>query len=102
MINAQMKEYSYYTYSDPNAYGQRQLIADEQGQPIIQGTIKIAINISSQSVQDNIKYKDCSYMGLTFNRSINDSFVIQYGEEKLKVLYVNTAGRYRQVFLKEI
>lgn len=97
-----MKEYSYYLYGNKNAYGQQQLILDDLKQPKIQGTIKIAINITSQSVQDNIKYKDCSYMGLTFNRSINDSFVIQYGEEKLKVLYVNTIGRYRQVFLKEI
>lgn len=96
MINAKMRSYNYYTYGAPDAYGQPQLSAE------IQGSIKIAINTTSQSIQDNILYQDCSYIGLTHDPAVNDTFVIQYGDEKLKVLYVNPEGRYKQVFLKKI
>lgn len=96
MINTKMRTYNYYTYGEPDAYGQPQLSADAQG------SIKIAINTTSQSIQDNILYQDCSYVGLTLDPAVNDTFVIQYGDEKLKVLYVNPEGRYKQVFLKRI
>lgn len=96
MINSQVKTYNYFTLGELDEYGQPGISAEPQG------TVKIAINILSQSIADNIKYKDCSYIGLTFDNSINDSWIIEYGAEKLKVLYVNPIGRYKQVFLKEI
>ena len=96
MINAQMKTYNYFTFGALDEYGQKTLSTE----PI--GTVKIAINTLSQNVADNINYKDSSYIGLTFNNSIDDSWAIAYGETKLKVLYVNPMGRYKQVFLKEI
>ena len=103
MINAQMKEYIYYRYnSDTDAYGQLTLIKDADGEPVIQGTVKIAINNSSTAIQENIRYKDATYIGLTLNKSIDDTYVIQYGDERLKVLYVTPQGRYRQVFLNSI
>lgn len=95
MINADMRSYNYFTFGEPDSYGQPQLSQEAQG------TIKMAINISSQSVQDNINYKDCSYVGLAHS-SLDDSYVIQYGDKKLKVLYVNPKGRLKQVFLAEI
>lgn len=94
MITTDMRTYSYFTLGDDNGYGQPTISQEPQG------TIKMAINISSQSVQDNINYQDCNYVGLTMDKSVNDKFVIQYGEEKLKVLYVNPRGRYTQVYLK--
>ena len=96
MINADIKEYFYSTIGEVDLYGQPQTSTEPKG------TIKIAIYTSSQSITDNIKYKDCSYIGLTHDKTINDSFVIHYGEAKLKVLYVNSMGRYTQAFLKEI
>lgn len=96
MINTDMRLYEYYTYGDADQYGQPQLSETPQG------SIKMAINISSQSIQDNILYQNCSYVGLTMNPAVNDTFVIQYGEEKLKVLYVNPKGKYKQVFLQKI
>lgn len=95
MINADMRSYDYYTYSGNNGYGQPVL------SETVQGSIKIAINNTSQSVQDNITYKNATYIGLTL-AAVNDTFVIQYGDIKLKVLYVNPKGRYKQVFLAEI
>lgn len=93
MINADMRNYDYYTYGEQDAYGQPQLSED------VQGTIRMAINITSQSVQDNINYKGANYMGLTLNSAIDDTYVIQYRDERLKVSYVNPKGRYKQVFM---
>lgn len=95
MINTRMRTYFYYIYGAANAYGQAQLSEEPQG------TITMAICVSSQSVQDNINYKDATYVGLT-HHLLDDSYVIQYGDKKLKVLYVNTQGRLNQVFLGEI
>lgn len=95
MINNQMKNYNYYTYSNDNAYGQPSLSETAQGK------IKMAINVTSQFVQDNIQYKNATYIGLTL-ADVNDKYVIQYRDTKLKVLYVNAAGRYKQVFMSEM
>ena len=89
-----MRTYFYYTFGAANAYGQAQLSAEPQG------TIQMAISITSQYVQDNINYSNASYVGLT-HYLLDDTYVIQYGDKKLKVLYV-TPGRLNQVFMAEI
>lgn len=94
MLNADMRLYNYHVFGELDAYGQPQLLED-------QGQIKMAINIISQSVQDNALYKEATYIGLT-HANITDAFVIQYGNERLKVLYVNPRGRYKQVFMAEV
>lgn len=94
MINADMRAYDYYTYGAADAYGQQQLSQK-------QGYVKMAINSINISAADNIRFKDATYLGLTL-AAVNDSFVIQYGEERLKVLYVLPKGRYKQVFMKKI
>lgn len=91
-----MKIYNYSTFGVLDEYGQQTLSQEPVGQ------VKMAINTSNLSTADNIKYKDATYIGLTMDKAINDSWVINLGEEKLKVLYVNPMGRYKQVFLKEI
>ena len=103
MINTQMKDYSYYLYnSDTDAYGQRTLIKDDNGEPAVQGTVRLSIHHTSTTIQSNIQYKDATYIGLTQNRYIDDNYVIQYGDERLKVLYVIRQGTYRQVFMNSI
>ena len=96
MINAEMRLYDYFTLGEDDGYGQPGLSNTPKGQ------IKIAINISSQSIQDNILFKDCTYIGLTHDAKVDDTYVIDYEEGKLKVLYINPKGRYKQVFLKEM
>lgn len=95
MINSDMKTYNFYTFGAPNAYGQPQLSKE------VQGSITIAIYTTSQSTQDNINYKGANYIGLT-QAEVKDTYVIEYENEKLKVLYVNPKGRYKQVFLVKI
>ena len=95
MINADMRNYDFYTYGAPNCYGQPTLSTE------VQGTVKIAIFTTSQGVQNNINYAGASYIGLTHD-VINDKMVIQYGDKKIKVLYVQPRGRFKQVFLGDM
>ena len=95
MINADMRFYDFYTYGEDDAYGQPQLSTEARG------SIKMAINTTSQSIQGSIQYKGATYLGLTL-ASLDDKYVIQYGEEKLKVLYIMPKGRYKQVFMTEL
>lgn len=92
MINADMRLYNYFTLGAQDEYGQ-QVLSDE---PV--GQVKMAINISSQAIQDNINYAGATYVGLT-RAKVDDTYVIEYGEERLKVLYVNPKGRLNQVFM---
>lgn len=96
MINTDMRLYDYYLIGAEDAYGQAQVPAEDA---IPAGQIKMTINITSQSIQDNINYADSQYVGLT-HFPIDDTYVIQYENKRLKVLYVNPKGRMKQVFLK--
>ena len=101
MINTDFRTYNYFSIGDNDGYGPATIIKDENGNPAIQGTIKMAINLTSQGIQDNINYKNAQYMGLTLG-DVNDKFIIDYEGSKLKVLYVNPKGRYKQVFMSEL
>lgn len=96
MINTNMHTYNYFTLGDSDGYGQPTVSQEPKG------TVKMAIYISSQSTQDNINFQNCNYVGLTTDNSINDKMIIQFGDEKLKVLYVNSAGRFTQAYLTRI
>lgn len=95
MINAQMTEYKYFVYKE-NEYGEQAIDTSSSG------TILMAINLVNKEVTDNILYTNANYIGLTLDNSITDKFVIEYGKEKLKVLYVNPQGRYKQVFMAKV
>ena len=95
MINANMRLYDFFTLGTVNEYGQSTISEAAQGK------IKMAISIASQSTQDNILYKGCQYVGVTHDTEVNDTYIIQYGEERLKVLYTSQTAqnRPRTVFL---
>lgn len=95
MINCDMRNYDYFTFGDIDEYGQKRLSETAQG------SIKMAIYTTSQSIQDNINYKQANYIGLT-TKPINDSYVIEYGDSRLKVLYIIPKGKLKQVFLANI
>lgn len=96
MINADMRLYNFYTIGTTvDAYGQEQISAEPQGQ------VKIAINLLNQTVSENINYKDATYIGLTKDAKVDDTYIIDYGAIRLKVLYVNPKGRFKQVFMSE-
>lgn len=93
MISSRMTEYDYYLLDGDNGYGQLTITPD------VQGKVKLSITTLTKAVTEDIRYSDASYLGLTQDKSIKDTYVIQYGDEKLKVQYVNPDGRYTQVFL---
>ena len=97
MINTSMRLYDYFTIGAVDSYGQDTFNTSDP-----EGKVKISINISSQATQDNILYKDCTYVGITRDAQIDDTYIINYNGEMLKVLYVNPLGRNKQVFLAEM
>lgn len=95
MIANEMRTYNYFTFGEPSAYGTPQLSQEPKG------TIKMAIFVTSQATQDNVNYKSANYIGLTHG-TVKDTYVIEYGNEKLKVAYIQPKGRYKQVYLVKI
>jgi hypothetical protein len=93
MINSNMRDYEYYLLGVDNGYGQLTMTPD------VQGVVKLSITTLTKAVTDDIRYSDASYLGLTQDKTIKDTYVIKYGDELLKVQYVNPDGRYTQVFL---
>lgn len=90
-----MITYDYYTYADKDKYGQKTLNTTPTG------TIKMNITIKSQAImQDGVKYTSVQYVGLTSD-AITDGYVIQYGDKKLKVLYVVPA-RFKMAIMEEM
>lgn len=96
MINADMRQYDYYTYGEANDYGQA---APPDFNKSAQGSIKIAIYTTSESVQNNINYKDAQYIGLTHDDWVDDTYIIVKEKERLKVLYVDRVGIFKRVYL---
>lgn len=92
MVNADMRTYNYFTYGEQDAYAQPQLSEE------VQGTIKMAIYTASQGIKDSVSYTGTEYIGLTHD-VINDKYVIQHNDEKLKVLYINSRGTWKQVYM---
>lgn len=88
-----MRLYDYFLYEGEDSYGQPQLSEDVKGQ------VKMSIFVANQTIKDSVAYSGTDYTGLSNNAEINDKYVIAYGSERLKVLYVNPMGRYKQVFL---
>ena len=95
MINADMRLYNYFTLGTDDEYGQPEISNDPVGQ------IKMAINVSSQAIQDNINYENAGYIGLT-HAKVDDTYIIEYENERLKVLYVNNKGRFNQIFMSRM
>ena len=95
MINSNMRQYAYSTLGGEDEYGQPQTSAE------IKGYIKMSIDITTQTIQDNINYSGAQYLGLTL-APVDDSYIIHYGDKDLKVLNVNPRGRFKQVFMAEM
>lgn len=96
MIANKMREYNYYTLGEDDSYGQPQETL------IPGGKVKMSINLSSQATNSNILYADCEYLGLTHNANVDDTYIIEYGNERLKVKYINPHTRYIQVFMSRM
>lgn len=99
MIINRMKYYDYWMLSENDEYGQEVIPTAEEAAA---GQVKLSIYPTSTGTQENILYANCSYIGLTFDAEIDDKYIIQYGKERLKVMYIQPAGRMKQVYLKRV
>lgn len=88
-----MKAYTFYTLGAENEYGQT-IVNDNPT-----GTIKMAIYTTSQAIQANALYLNASYVGITHDTNVNDTYIIEREDERLKVLYTQKDGRYTLVFM---
>ena len=95
MINTLMRDYNYSILGGLDEYGQA--VEAEAS-----GTIKMSIALTSQRLNENSLYSGAQYNGLTLNKDINEKYIIHYKDERLKVLYVDTQGRYTQVFMARV
>lgn len=93
MIMMDIRSYDYLTFGEKDEYGQPQMDETPKGQ------VKMAIYVTSQITQDNVLYENATYIGLTNDAGIDDKYVILDGNERLKVLYVQPKGRFKQVFM---
>ena len=89
----EMRHYDYFTFGANDEYGQPVLSQEPEG------TIKMAIYNTVQSTQDNVLYTDATYVGLTSDAEVNDTYVIEMDNMRLKVLYVQPKGTWKQVFM---
>ena len=85
-----MRKYTFTYYADLDAYGQPHLSNGKM-------STMMAISVISNQISDSALYRDAQYIGLTQD-AISDRCIIDYGDEKLKVLYV-VPGRYNQVYM---
>lgn len=99
MIQNKMRLYDYWKVINNDEYAQ-ELIPPADAEPL--GQVKLSIFPTSTGTQDNILYANCSYVGFTYDAGIDDKYIIQYGNERLKVMYIQQAARMKQVFLKRI
>lgn len=95
MIQRDMKAHNVFGFGPPDDYGQRV-------PNVSLGTILVSIQEINTSIVGGIDYKDSTYMGLTQNPQIVEATVIDYNGKKLKTQNVIRAGRFFQVFLKEM
>lgn len=93
MINPDTRTYDYYALGTEDEYGQEEIPTSKTG------TINMSIYLTSQFTQDNINYEGANYIGITHNRDVSDSWIIDYEGKRLKVLYVNPKGRFTQVYM---
>ena len=94
-----MRLYDYVKVIENDTYGQ-EIIPPFDTAPL--GQVKLAIYPSSTGTQENILYANCAYVGFTYNNEIDDKYIIQYGKERLKVMYIQPHSRMKQVFLQRI
>lgn len=90
-----MHTYNYFTLGNDDDYGQPQTAL------IPAGEVKLSISLSSQSKTDNVLYATAAYIGLTTEDKLTVSSIVDYNGNKLKVVYINPFGRYKQVYLEQ-
>ena len=92
VINRSMREALKFSLAADDEYGQATLDTENPS------TIHLTFGLYNPKEVADVRYQDVEYTGLTFD-NLTDNDVIQLGEDKYKVKFVNPFGRISQVFL---
>lgn len=92
-IRSSMKSYPLYELGSLDSYGQL-------GSPNLVGEVELDLQVYSHSQLGSPLYENCEFIGLTLARDLSDKNLIEVEGKKLKVLFVNSQGRYTQIFLR--
>lgn len=92
VINRSMREALKFALGADDEYGQATLDTENPS------TIHLTFGLYNHKEVEDVRYQDVEYTGLTFD-NLTDNDVIQLGEDKYKVKFVNPFGRINQVFL---
>ena len=95
MINLELRNYNFYTLGEADAYGQP-VVTDKPA-----GAVNMAIYPINHSIGDNVVYHNATYMGLT-RELVSDKYIFEYKGMRLKVLYVQELGRFKQVYMAQM
>ena len=87
MLQAQL-----FAFGEVDEYGQETLDLENSS------TIHLTFGLFNHHDTEDVRYQDVEYTGLTFD-NLTDNNVIQIGDNKYKVKFVNPYGRINQVFL---
>ena len=99
MIIPNMRLYDYYKTTTNAAYGQEVMPPNDA---VPEGKVKLSIYPTSTGTQENILYANCSYVAYTYDGEIDDKYIIQYGKERLKVMYKQHIGHFKLVYLARV
>lgn len=91
-IASRMKEYGVAGFADIDVYGQHKMPTRPTR------FVVMDIEILNNSDSENPLYQDVEYIGLTKDTITRQDYVF-YEDEILKVKFINTKGRYNQIFM---
>jgi hypothetical protein len=92
VINREMRQAQMYSLGVMDEYGQEEIDL-ENAVPI-----QLTFGLYNHHDTEDVRYQDVEYTGLTHS-VVSDKNIIQIGETKYKVKFVNPFGRLNQVFL---
>ena len=92
MILRDMRPYEFTMLGAVDDYGQMTIDGGTEG------AIRMAVYVASQTIGDSIVYRDAQYIGMTKD-DVTDRHIIHYEGQRLKVLYVQPKGHFKQAFM---
>ena len=94
MINVGMKLYDYSTIEGLDEYGQSLEVWGKD-------KVKMSLYEISNTLVPTIQYTNSTFVGITYDKKVDDTYIIHTDKSKLKVNHVIDFPRYRAVYLGE-
>lgn len=97
MLNRELRPVTVITYSDEvDKYGQKRQGASSTR------TVNMFVKMYSNSIENNPRFNDIDYIGLTWDKNISSENQIQFDNKTCNVKYMIPSGRLSQIFMKVV